>query len=154
MEAVRARVNKKIDSIAEGGLEHAAGILSVLWKVVNEDGDTATPSNTSPAVSPFQFHLPTFSKECLSHNQLLSVTSPTRWAAMKIALIKSVRKGVFFDRKYWTRHSRTGGVMKPVYFSSVIMADRARQMNSRASEFQSGFVEALRIPSGKIPQES
>ena len=48
-----ASINKKIDSIAGGGLEHATEILSALWETVNGDGDIVAPSDTSPAVSPF-----------------------------------------------------------------------------------------------------
>ena len=56
---------------------------------------------------------------------------------MKIALVKSIRDGVFFDRKYWARHSRTGGVLRPVYFSSTIMSDKVQQLNNGTS--QSGY---------------
>jgi len=49
---------------------------------------------------------------------------------VKIALIKSMRKGVFFDRKYWARRSKSGDFLKPVYFSSIIMSDKAQQLNS------------------------
>ena len=51
---------------------------------------------------------------------------------MKTALIRSIRKGVFFDRKYWARYLKTGDVLKPVYFSSTIMEDKSEQMNKRA----------------------
>lgn len=70
-----------------------------------------------------------------SHHQTAPATGPVRWASVKIALIKSIRNGVFFDRKYWARHSKTGDVLKPVYFSSIIMDDKAQQLNNGASEF-------------------
>ena len=56
-ETIRARVNEKIDSFSQGGLEHATGVLSALWEIVNEDGDLTTTSNTLPAVSLFRFCL-------------------------------------------------------------------------------------------------
>ena len=87
-----------------------------------------------------------------SHNQSSQVASPVHWASVKIALIKSIRNGVFFDRKYWTRHSKTGDVLKPVYFSSVIMGDKVQQLNSSASELGYPISKALRAPSGEIPQ--
>ena len=72
METTRARVNQKIDSFAQGGLEHATGILSALWQVVNEDGDIAATLKTPPAVSPFQFCLfPAVARE-----YLLRIISP------------------------------------------------------------------------------
>ena len=52
---------------------------------------------------------------------------------MKIALIKSIREGVLFDRKYWTRYSKTGDAFKPVYLSSIIMGDKVQKLNDCAS---------------------
>ena len=66
------------------------------------------------------------------HNQTAQVTSPTNWASVKVALIKSIRSGVLFDRKYWARHSMTGDALKPVYFSSIVMSDKVQQLNSCA----------------------
>jgi len=57
-EATRARVDEKIDSFYEGDLEHATEALSVLWEIVNKDGDIVAPSSATPAVSLFQFCLP------------------------------------------------------------------------------------------------
>jgi len=54
---------------------------------------------------------------------------------VKIALMNSIGKGVFFDRKYWVRHSNAGGVLKPIYFSSTIMGDKVQQLNNCASKF-------------------
>ena len=87
-----------------------------------------------------------------SHNQSSQVASPVHWASVKIALIKSIRNGVFFDRKYWTRHSKTGDVLKPVYFSSVIMGDKVQQLNNCTLKLGYRISEALRVPSGEIPQ--
>jgi hypothetical protein len=72
----------------------------------------------------------------------VQVTSPAHWAPVKTALIKSIRKGVFFDRKYWARHSKAGDVLKPVYFSSTIMDDKAQELDKCASKFSRGFAEA------------
>ena len=73
---------------------------------------------------------------------------------MKTALIKSIRKGVFFDREYWARHSKAGGVFKPVYFSSIIMGDRVQQLNGCESKFVYEFTEVLSVASGNIPRGS
>ena len=59
---------------------------------------------------------------------------PKQWAAVNTALIKSVRTGVFFDRKYWARHSNSGDGLKPVYLSSKIMNDKAQQLKECASK--------------------
>lgn len=153
-ERTRASVNKKIDSFAEGDLtDNAKETLFALWEVVNRDGDIKAPSNILPAVSPFR--PPDVIRGCLpSHDQAPQATNPANWAALMIALIKSIHEGIFFDRKYWARHSESGDVIKPVYFSSIIMGGKARKLNKRASRFGYGVPEALTVPSGKVPQGS
>ncbi|KAF9643633.1 hypothetical protein BDM02DRAFT_1403367 [Thelephora ganbajun] len=108
-ETTRAGVEKKIDSFVEENLEHAGEMLFALWEIANEDGDVTDPSKTAPAAA--------------------RVTSPPHLHPVKVALIKSIRKGIFFDRKYWARHSKGGDALKPVYFSSTIMNDKAQQLN-------------------------
>ena len=66
-ETTRAGVDKKIDSFAEGDLEHAAEMLSALWEIVNKDGDIKAPAKTSSTVSPFRFHLPHVMQERSLH---------------------------------------------------------------------------------------
>jgi len=57
-EATRLSADEKIDSFAEGDLEHATEVLSSLWEIVNKDGDITVPPNSPPSsVSPFQFVL-------------------------------------------------------------------------------------------------
>ena len=73
---------------------------------------------------------------------------------MKTALVKSIRKGVFFDRKYWAIHSKAGDVLKPVYFSSTIMGDKAQQVNKCAFNFCHKSFKVLRVASGEISQGS
>ena len=65
---------------------------------------------------------------------------------MKAALIKSVRKGVFFDRKYWARHLKIGDVLKPIYFSNAILEDRSEQLGKCALKICHRISEALRVP--------
>lgn len=50
-ETTRATFDKKIDSFAEGGLEHVAGMLSTLWEIVNKPGDITGPSKSRVAKS-------------------------------------------------------------------------------------------------------
>jgi len=50
----RVSFDKKIDSFTKGTLEHATEMLSMLWGVMNQDGEIKAPSNTSPTVSLFQ----------------------------------------------------------------------------------------------------
>lgn len=60
---------------------------------------------------------------------------PAHWAYVKTALIKSIREGILFDRKYWAKRSKTGDVLKPIYFSSIIMSDKVQQLKKCASKF-------------------
>ena len=132
-ETTSASFDKKIDSFVKGDLEHATEMLSTLWEIMNEDGDIIAPSNTPPGVSLFWPYLPLCCAGMLtSHGQTIQVASPAHWASVKIALIKSIRKGVFFDRKYWARHSKAEDVLKPVYFSSIVMGDQAQKLNHSA----------------------
>jgi len=73
---------------------------------------------------------------------------------VKTALIKSIRNGIFFDRKYWARHSKAGDVLKPVYLSSTIMEDKLQQLNKCTLNFNRGFTEVLRVASGEVSQGS
>jgi len=86
-----------------------------------------------------------------SHDQTATVISPARWASVKTALIRSIRNGVFFDRKYWTRHSNVGDVLKPVYISSIIMDDKVNQLKKCTLGFVYVFTEVLMILSGGAP---
>ena len=68
-------------------------------------------------------------------DQATQIKSPAHWDSVKVAFIKSIRTGVFFDRKYWVRHSTSGDALRPVYFSSTIMNDKAEQVNKSALEY-------------------
>ena len=51
MAMTRASVNEKVDSFAEGDLEHATEGLSALWEIAIKGGDINPPANTTSAVS-------------------------------------------------------------------------------------------------------
>jgi hypothetical protein len=141
-ETTRASFDTKIDYFSRGELEHAAEMLSTLWGIINKDGEIKAPSNISPAVSlSWSCLLPCCSGMLTPHDQIAQVISPAHWAAVKIALIKSIGKGVFFDRKYWARNSKPGGVLKPVYLSSIIMGDKVQQLKNCASKFVMGLLK-------------
>ena len=149
----RASVNKKVDSFVQGDLEHATEMLSALWEIANKGGGIGSPANTPSAVSLASVLLYVV-WECSPCHQGTQVTSPAHWAAVKTALIKSIREGVFFDRKYWARNARSGDVLKPVYFSSAIMKDLSQQLDKRASKMRCGVAEALNHSSGEVPRGS
>jgi len=49
--------------------------------------------------------------------------SPVGLNPLHTAIMRSIHEGGFFDRRYWVRHSRNGGTLKAIYFSSVISGD-------------------------------
>ena len=128
-EATRVSVEEKVDCFAEGDLEHAGEILSGLWEIANKEEEPKLPDPKRIAMG------------------------PAYGGAVRTALIGSIRGGVFFDRQFWARHSKAGDV-KPVYFSSTIMADKSQQLKKRRSKFCHNFVEALNVHSGELCQES
>jgi len=152
-ETTRTSFNKRIDRFVKGELKHASEMLSALLEIVSRDEDITAPSGASPAVSSFWcFFLRCCAGMLISYDQTAQVTSPAHWAAIKIALIKSIRTGVFFDRKYLTRNFKSGDVLKPVHFSSIIMGDKTQQLNNCALEIIYGSTEALTVASGNISQ--
>ena len=126
------KIEEKIESFVEGDLEHAAEMVSALWKVFVKDGDVQPPSSNATPVSPPR-PFPPLMQTLNPHDQVVQVKSPARWDAVKIALISSIRTGVIFGGKYWARHSHARDMLKPVYFSSTIMKDKAPELNDCAS---------------------
>ena len=55
-EETRISIEEKMDSFAEGDLEHAGEILSALWEVASEDKDEGAEREADIlTVSPFRF---------------------------------------------------------------------------------------------------
>ena len=110
-ENLYKEIDEKIDAYASGNLEYAAEVISLLWKFSRKRGTIPlAPENSIPISPPSPF------RSC-------SPDTLTHISRVKTALIKSIREGVFADRKYWARHSRSGRVLRPVYLSSIV-ADR------------------------------
>ena len=150
-ETISASIDRKIESFIEEGLKHATETLSALWEIANRDGGVRAPAAIVWTVSLFRFY-PRHVVILTSRHQNTQTTSPEHWSSVNTALIKSIRKGVFFDRKYWARHSRAGDVLKPVYFSSAIVGDKSQQLNKCVSKFGQGFAEVLTALSGETRQ--
>lgn len=78
----------------------------------------------------------------------------TSWEAVFTVLLRSIYHGIFFDRKYWARHSKAGDALKPIYFSSRIMDDVAQEFAKCTSKLIHWYAKALIAISGKIRQRS
>ena len=105
--AVRKGLEEKIDGYAAGELKHAADAISCIWEISNKE-DLVLPGSPSSA----------------SHsNKNSSIsTGVVEFAgcSMRLPLIRSIREGSLFDRKYWARKSREG-LIGPIYFSSAVV---------------------------------
>ena len=66
---------------------------------------------------------------------MTQVTGHAHWAFVEAALIRSIHEGLFFDKKYWARHSSGGGALEPVYLSSTVMHGRIRELDKCTSRF-------------------
>jgi hypothetical protein len=134
-EKTRASVKTKIKTFAKGDLEHATETLSALWEIANRDKGVTAHLDSPPG--PMKS----------AGNIYCSPQGP--YSLADEALIKSIRRGVFFDRMYWTRHSKAGDMLKPIYFSSATMNTRTRQLNECVSgSFRDLLIGALTTPSG------
>ena len=154
-EKTRASVEERVCSFTEGDLDHAMETLSVLWEIASKDEEIEAPSSATVTVSPAHSPCSQIDVAMLTlPRQTTQPTSPVHWTFVKRALIKSIRRGVFFDQMYWARHSKVGDVLRPVYFSSVIMNDRAQQLNNCLLKHLFHRAIALIPPSGKTSRGS
>lgn len=133
-QKIRADVKTKIKDFANGDLEHATEALSALWEIANTGGDVKAPSDNCEVV--------------------VCNKDPAHREAVGTALLKSIHDGIFFDRKYWARHSKAGDALKPVFFSSIVMDDRAQELGKCRSKAPHWYAKVLNVPSDKIRQRS
>ncbi|KAF9785368.1 hypothetical protein BJ322DRAFT_1211231 [Thelephora terrestris] len=117
------KIDHKIDRYANRELDHAADAITQLWKLSNSnEGSPPVPPDEVPPVSP----------------QTPPTPSPANWKQIKVALIESIRKGIFFDRKYWTRHSKTMSVLRPIYISSTVLGETPRSSRRLVKMYREG----------------
>ena len=120
MKKLYEKIDEKVDAYASGDLEYAGEAMSLLWEVWRKRRKNSpasilafTPSSSRPrSTSP-------------------AALTPKNWKRVKIALIRSIRGGVFVDRKYWARRSRAGQVLQPVYISSIVAGRRLPYIDKR-----------------------
>ncbi|KAF9778365.1 hypothetical protein BJ322DRAFT_1214739 [Thelephora terrestris] len=99
------KIDEKVDCYASGSLDHAADAITQLWKL--SKGGECSPPVPPDEVPPME-----------------PISSPANWMRVEVALIKSIRQGIFFDRKYWARHSKTATQPRPIYISSIVTSER------------------------------
>ena len=147
-EKIRAGVRVKIGSFVEGNLERASEILCALLDIARKDKAIPVPVDSLQEVSSLQPCI-LFLVCLLQHQDRAVPQTPYRWDSLTTALIKSVRTGVFFDKKCWARNRN---ILKPLYFSSIIMEDKAHELGKCELKFIFRGSKALSIPSGEVSQ--
>jgi len=118
-KTTRTRVCEIIDGHFKGDIEHVTVTLSSLWDTLNQDCYVVTPPDVKSSVRPFPTHRPTN----LTSQTACACQKPRGIEPLQRAIMKSIHGGVFFDRRYWVRHSRNGGTLKAIYSSSIIADD-------------------------------
>ena len=150
------RIDEKVDCYANGDLDHAADAITHLWKLSKVGRpsplDLSSPPSRPSRAPPHQPSPPSRpsprrrsppspstpdSPDEVPRTGFISLSSflnipppnPENWMRVEAALIKSIRKGIFIDRRYWTRHSRTTSVLRPVYTSSIATSEKLPHIN-------------------------
>lgn len=137
----RASVKEKIQNFARGDLDHATEMLSAFWAIANNDEGVVTSARVLPIVSSFMILVGfrvLYWGTYTGRYQCAGKTCPQRLKPVFVALSNSIRSGIFFDRKYWARHSKAGD-SKPVYLSSIVMGDKAQQLKKCELKLISGM---------------
>ena len=120
-------IDKKMHCYANGELDHAMDTMTLLWKLSK---GTISSSNRPRKVSHVSPLTRSFTVTNLgTHPQPDPPSTPANWERVEMALIKSIRQGAFFDKRYWTRQSKTGRALRPVYLSSIIAGERLQYVN-------------------------
>ena len=114
-KALCEKIDEKVDSFANGNLNHAVDAITLLWKLSRGD---KRPYFASPAAANFFGQSPLTTNPS-THRQGQVTSSLVNWKSVEIALIKSIREGIFFDRKYWARNSKAARALRPLYISSI-----------------------------------
>ena len=120
-EILYKEIDEKVDAYTNGNLEHAAEVTSLLWKFSRKRTPIPLVSESPVSVSP-----PTSSRRQPWWPDAFASVS-----RIKTALIKSIREGVFADRKYWAWYSRSGRGLRPVYLSSIMVSWRLPDIETR-----------------------
>ena len=161
-QSISQRADEKIDGYANGELNHAVEAITLLWEhsrcldlnpswaqdipvsllslvclnrrlLLSVDRCQASLSLPLPQTqtpSSVLFSQPSFTAD---------IPRSQDWTPLKIALIKSIRHSVFFDRRYWTRHGNTTGALRPFHISSIVASKQLQCINGRECYALSDF---------------
>ena len=121
------RIDEKVESYANGDLDHAVDAITLLWKLSkNRRRSRLVGSLVDKPVSQ-----PSLTANTSTHRWGQDTLGPANRRPVEIALIKSMREGTFFDRTYWARNSKSAQVFRPLYISSIVAGEHLSYVNSR-----------------------
>lgn len=142
-EDMCAKIDGRIDRYSNGDLDYAVDAVTLLWKLSMAAGSPPSPKLRSELGGPLSFRssrplspAPGHSRRsrspppprCFSEADFF-VSYPANRELVESALIKSIRTGMFFDRRYWARHSKTAKTLQPIHISSIVAGDKLRRIN-------------------------
>ena len=161
-QSIGQRADEKIDSYANGELDHAMEAMTLLWEHSRRLDSNPLRAQDIPVsllslvclnnrlllpADRHQAHLPLLSPQTQTPSSVLlsqpyfatDLPRSQDWTPLKIALIKSIRHGVFFDGRFWTRQGNTARALRPFYISSIVASKQLRRINERRCYALSDF---------------
>ncbi|KAF9645620.1 hypothetical protein BDM02DRAFT_3262815 [Thelephora ganbajun] len=133
-EGLGEKIDEKIESYANGQLDYAMEAMTLLWELSrgHEDPLEDLPQRIPSPVTLSDINTPVcpFPVVSFATDTPYPPQESQNWRRFKTALVKSIHEGTFFDRKYWTRRSKTAKVLRPVYISSIVVGERLRYVDS------------------------
>ena len=119
------RVDEKVESFANGNLDRAVDAITLLWKL-SKEGRRSSSFSLAATKSASQ---PSLTTNPSIQQQVQPTPSPANRGPVKIALIRSIREGTFFDRKYRVRNSKSARALRPLYISSIATGECLSHIN-------------------------
>ena len=135
LKTIREKLERKIDGYSAGELDHAVDVIWSVWEASNKVGPTTrgtegTEGTDIPGSGSLRSWFSSFAIG--SHLTIFDGCD------MRLQLIKSIRKGYLFDRRYWARRSQEGAI-EPIYFSEDVIRAELTCLDARKSLSSGSF---------------
>ena len=126
-EETQNQLDERLQAFAAGEIDHASDAFSSLWRVLVQRKSSESVQPRSDAVRP----------SCLRRWFILmhvwqSGSPPSAGSPLlNTALIKSIRQGLFCDRRYLVKLEDTEKRRVPIYVSSAVLGGVEDKLNIR-----------------------
>jgi len=124
---LKDQLNGRLRAFAEGEIDHASDAFSSLWRILTNSGDGETNCDICRNIIHFLEGQSNPTPVLPLGGSQFPATEPT---PLEVALLKSIRQGLFCDRKYSTKRNNTGNWRTPVYMSSIVLGDIEPRLNA------------------------